>query len=53
MSDRIIFNKNYTEDGRWYFVLGVSVVPCYYKYQYSLTLELGFWSIEIGIGRVL
>lgn len=23
MSDRIEFNKNYTEDGQWYFVFGI------------------------------
>lgn len=53
MNERIEFNKNYTEDGQWYFVFGLSFVPSSYKFKWSLTFELGFWHIEIGIGRKL
>lgn len=54
MNDRIKFTKNYSDGrGRWYFVLGISLFPGYPKYQWALTLELGFWHLEIGIGRVL
>lgn len=51
MTKRIKFDTNYTKDG-WYFVLGISFVPDE-AYLYTLGLELGFWHIEIGIGRKL
>lgn len=49
---RIKFGKNYNKDG-WYFVLGISFVPEFNTYQWTLTFELGLWHLEIGFGRKL